>query len=303
MLRVMGPLTLVLCLTAAGLGYYLWRVTGSPVRLPYQIEQETYAVAPYMLWQPVHQKPAYTNPVIEKMYTQEALAGYHVSRTPAGFLLKAYLGWSFFLGPALLLPCLMLAFTLPKNFSWRDIDSSNQFLFLVFAASLISCALESFYNPHYSAPATGLFLLLVLLAIQLLRQWSSHGLFLSRAVPVICVVMLALRANAEPLHIPVASYYEFAWYQTASPTFGRARIEQQLKSIPGNHLVIVHYDRDHEPFAEWVYNDADIARARIIWARELGPAQDRQFLNAFPGRQVWYLQADEKPPTLQPFPR
>lgn len=299
--RTMAPLALMLALTAAGMGYYLWRLTGSPIRTPYQIEQQTYAIAPYMLWQSVHQKPVYNNPVIEKMYTQEALAGYQASRTLAGLLLKAYLGWSFFLGPILLLPFFMLAFSLPKDFSWRDIETSTLFLLLVFAASLISCAVESFYNAHYSAPATGLFLLLVLMAIQRLRRWSPHGLFLSRAVPLICVIVLALRAGAEPLHIPVAPYYEFAWYQVASPSFGRATIKQQLERIPGNHLVIVHYDPNHEPFAEWVYNDADIARARIIWARELGSASDRQLVEFFPGRKIWWLRADEKPPTLQPF--
>ena len=57
--RVIAPLLLVLVFTAAGLGYYLWRVTGSPVRMPYQIERQTYAIAPYMIWQQVRPEPVY----------------------------------------------------------------------------------------------------------------------------------------------------------------------------------------------------------------------------------------------------
>ena len=69
--RVIAPLVLVLVFTAAGLGYYLWRVTGSPVRMPYQIERQTYGVAPYMLWQPVRPEPDYNNAVMRKMYVEE----------------------------------------------------------------------------------------------------------------------------------------------------------------------------------------------------------------------------------------
>src|SRR5581483_2894333 len=36
--RVILPLAVVLTMTAAGLGYYFWRTTGSPVRTPYQVE-------------------------------------------------------------------------------------------------------------------------------------------------------------------------------------------------------------------------------------------------------------------------
>src|SRR5260370_14113541 len=47
--QVIAPQCAVLVVAAVGMGYYFFRVTGNPFRMPYQIEMETYAVSPYML--------------------------------------------------------------------------------------------------------------------------------------------------------------------------------------------------------------------------------------------------------------
>jgi hypothetical protein len=301
--RVVAPLALMLALTAAGLGYYLWRVTGSPFRVPYEIERQTYAVAPYMLWQPVRPEPMYRHAIMRKMYVEEELVGYEFFRSFPGFLMKLYLGWSFFLGPAMTFPLLMLIFVLPRDFSFKDTDRSTLLLLLVLAASAIGWTLESFYNPHYSAPATGLILLLVLLALRLLRQWGARGLFLARALPLICVLSFGARAAAAPLHIPLRTFFAFSWYQIPSPSFGRAAITKQLNAMPGKQLVIVHYTPEHEPFAEWVYNDADIDTSKVVWARDMGEAENRCLIEHFKDHHVWLLEADEKPPKLELFRR
>ena len=49
--RVVLPLVLVLTATGIGMGYYFWRVTGDPFVMPYQVNRQTYAVAPYFIWQ------------------------------------------------------------------------------------------------------------------------------------------------------------------------------------------------------------------------------------------------------------
>jgi hypothetical protein len=301
--RVVAPLAAVLALMCAGLGYYLYRVTGSPVRMPYQIERQTYGVAPYMLWQHVRPEPTYNNPIMRKMYVKEELKGYKAFRTLPGLLLKLYIGWSYFLGAALTIPFIFLIFAVPRNFTWHDIDSNTRTLIIIFAISALAWLGETFYNPHYSAPATGLIVALVLLALRQIRQWSPAGLFLVRVIPVVCVTCLALRAAAAPLHIPLGEFYEFSWYQKGPPSFGRAAIERQLNSTPDKKLVIVRYSREHEPFAEWVYNRADIDKAQIVWARELDPEQNPRLISYFKDRQVWLLEPDQKPPQLSPWPR
>ena len=80
----------------------------------------------------------------------------------------------------------------------------------------------------------------------------------------------------------------------------RARIQAQLSEEPGYHLVLVRYSPEHNTHTEWVYNRADIDDAKIVWARDMGP-DNAELLQYYPGRQVWRLNPDRKPATLEPL--
>jgi hypothetical protein len=299
--HVVLPLALILCLTFAGMGYYQWRVTGNPFRMPYQIERETYSTTPYLLWQNVRPEPVYRHAIIKKMYAED-LAGFRNARSLVGFLVKAVVAWLFFLGPVLTLPLVMLVFALPHHFSWRDIDRSTAFLFLVFGVLVFGSALETYYGPHYSSPAAGLILGLVLVSMRQVRQWRTSGPFLSRTIPLVCILSFAARTAAAPLHISLNEFYEFAWHQKGPPSFGREAAQKRLESMPGDHLVLVRYAPEHEPFDEWVYNDANIDGSKVVWAREMDVDENDQLIDYFKNRQVWLLEADETTPRLSPYP-
>jgi hypothetical protein len=73
--------------------------------------------------------------------------------------------------------------------------------------------------------------------------------------------------------------------------------------MPGQHLVIVRYGPEYDPGRqiEWVYNRADIDRAKVIWAREMGDAETTRLLDYYRHRRVWLIDPDRQPLQLQPY--
>ncbi|HET8637974.1 MAG TPA: hypothetical protein VFL96_14095 [Acidobacteriaceae bacterium] len=82
----------------------------------------------------------------------------------------------------------------------------------------------------------------------------------------------------------------------------RATVESHLASLPGNQLAIVHYSQNHSPLDEWVYNAPDISDAKVIWARDMGPAENLDLIRYYKNRTVWLVQPDKYPAALTPYP-
>jgi len=305
--HVVVPIFLLLGVAAVAMGYYFWRVTGSPFRMPYSLQQEV-NLAPYMIWQSPRPAPVYHHHVFWKMCVDQMPRMYALLRSPAGMVMKSASMWFFFFGPALTFPLLMAIATLPYGFLWRDISRSMRFLLIAFIISLGSMTLETFFFPHYAAPMTGLILALVLRSMRRLELWRlcgrPTGLFVTRAIPSICVIMFVLRAAAGPLHIPVvdAPFYAPGYYQQGPRSFGRAELQQQLEHVAGRQLVIVRYKPSHEPFNEWVYNSADIDGSKVVWARDMSPEENEELIKYFRERRVWLLEPDEALPKLSSYP-
>ena len=305
LVRSVLPVTAVMLLAVIFLGYYFRRVTESTFRPPYSVERQTYAVAPYFLWQHLRPKPVYHDATVEKMYTVDEMNGYHLFRTPAGIMVKLLWSWRFYLGPLLSFPLLMLFFSLPRGFTWRDVKPRTRFLLALLGICIAGLLVETFYAPHYPAPITGLLMLFVIMAMRQLRKWCvrerATGLFLARSLPMILLMSLALRAAAGPLKISLNHYYAPAWDQIGPAGFGREEIENQLMRLPGKHLVIVRYTPEHDPFDEWVYNRADIDGSKIVWARELSKSENQKLFDYFKNRKIWLLKADETPARLSEY--
>ncbi len=52
---------------------------------------------------------------------------------------------------------------------------------------------------------------------------------------------------------------------------------------------------------EWVYNRADIDAAKVVWARDMSPAENRELLDYFRDRRAWLVEADAAPPKVTPY--
>ena len=74
-----------------------------------------------------------------------------------------------------------------------------------------------------------------------------------------------------------------------------------MPKLPGQVLVFVRYWPQHIFQDEWVYNEADIDHARVVWARDLGDMENRKLRQYYPARSVWLLEPDAQPPKLTPY--
>jgi len=313
--HAMVPLFAVLALTLLAMGYYFWRTTGSPFRPPYMVCGYEYSPVPAFPWQSLRPYPHYRHPEFERYYRHFEATYYDPSQTVEGRVEeemgRSLLFWTFFLSPVFTLPLVLAFVDLPLGFSWRDIGPDTRFLLVECGAVIGANMLPIFYETHYSAPITCGILALVLMALRRLRglQWrgGSAGRFLSRAVPAICVLLLALRVAIAPLGLPSDNLAAGAglptWCWLSRQNLRRAAILSQLKERPGSQLVIVHYNLDdYATGFEWVYNRANLNSAKVIWARDMGPAKNQELIDYYKHRSVWLLDADTQPPKLAPYP-
>src|SRR5579871_302601 len=209
--RVAAPLAVVLVATAAFMGYYNWRVFGSPMTLPYQVNRATYATAGVFLWDTPKPAPAYRHKVMADYYTGWELGAVQKARTVAGFLeltmWKLTTAWQFYLGPVLTLPLLVL----PVVFRDRRIRP------LLVTCAIFSLALfvQTWFMPHYAAPVAAAIIAICIQGLRHVRAWQWKGKPVGRALvrmtAAVAVVMLGLRLIVGMVHAPVHVGWPNTW--------------------------------------------------------------------------------------------
>jgi hypothetical protein len=204
----------------------------------------------------------------------------------------------FYFGP------LLLVAILPVLWHLRDPR------LLVFALGGLGVALGSVVVPlqgfpHYIAPFFGPCLGIAVLGITYLRQWSPGarpaGLFLARMLPLICVASLAACLVVEQFGLKPFAGSPPMWCCTSPGNVDRAYLLEKLNCTPDKHMVIVRWEDpgvDHDP---WVYNEADIDNAKVVWAREMEGGRTAELLDYFRDRRIWLLRPNADPRSLRPY--
>jgi hypothetical protein len=297
--RVALPLAAVFFVGVVSMGYYFWRVTGNPLRMPYQLHSAVYELTDPFIWQPLRKAPKYRYVVMERYHVGRQTAAYNEAHSLRGWLgetwRKAESLAIFYSWPAILPTLVALPF-LRRNAKVR---------IALFAAALMFTGLTLEIWPmtlHYHAPLAGM---MILLLVQVMRFWRRVewrgrpvGAAISPAIPVLCGLLLAIRVSAAVLHVPLPEHGLAPWFTVVPGNVDRAKIEAYLEHQYGPQLVIVRYDDTHHVDEEWVHNSADIDGSKVVWARDADPRQNAQLLAYFRQRHAWLLEADVKPPRL-----
>lgn len=290
---VLAPLLVTGLLLAALLAYYNWRLTGDALLLPHVLNSRTYRSYSLFLWESPKPPLHYNNRQFEVFYNQWARGYYRPSwasaRLVSGEKLENYTDALLWPGFLPLLLCLPAVFGSPRLrlLLWTLVLSGAGLFAVVWSL------------PHYAAPVLCVIYAVLLQCFRHLRRFRiagrPAGLGLSRMI-----FILFLWTVSHDIYHRIR--YPFDWGWNGSMSFWlRAGVENHLKQMSGKQLVIVRYGPLHNIHEEWVFNGADIDSSKVVWARELDPAQNRKLLAYFPDRNVWLIQPENWDKLLTPY--
>jgi hypothetical protein len=284
------PLLATILVVAPAIGLTLAQnkqVTGGWTTLPYALSQYQYGVPAALTLQ--------ANPAPHRELTREQQLDYQMQLSFRGEhaeTLGSYLSrmayriryYRFFFMPPLYvaLPFFFVALR-ERRFWWAMVCP----LILALGVNFFPA-----FQYHYMAAVTCLF---VLIAVAGLRQLNRYSALAARVVFSLCIAQFALEYGLHAMSPD-------PWSLALRNPERRVAVANQLAPAGGKQLVFVRYWPRHIFQDEWVYNAADIDGARVVWARDLGPAENEQLRRYYADRTVWLLEPDARPPRLSPYP-
>jgi hypothetical protein len=287
------PATAVVLAGVLGLLVYSKAVTGDPLKTPYAVNQATYGWPMTLPW--------FHPPEVQ--FRHEELRRYYEyekdvlnrNRTPFDLLknstLKGQEIWRFYFGPALSIAFVML----PQV--WRS--RRLRLLWIAAALTVLAALIETGSSPHYAAVGTAAFLALLVECFRRLRGARRQLVFLA---PFIMLLILGVRVGLGAMHLPFTQKVNFqSWCCVKPGNPNKARILAMLDSSDGKHLALVKPKTDPDNVFQWIYNNADIDAAKVVWARDLGAEGNRALLEYFRDRKIWVVDPNVEPATILPY--
>ncbi len=294
----LAPALLLLLSSFGFLLYYNWRTTLHPLLMPYVVNLRAYHISNPFLFQKPNAIPQYRHEPMRAFYVFHELPDVLRLRSESPAYLmqtKAAVYYGSFLWPFLLLVASSL------YAMWR-----SELRIVLFSVGLLATDLFLQIWPghsHYAAPAAGAFVLMTLYALRSFRnshrRAGAHGSQAVALVTVLCLLSPLLECLRDPFAIhPV--FLNPDWRQAGASfttsidlslplQIERQRLLADLERRPGKHLLIVHHPYHDVPSVDWIYNQADLDSAKVIWARDMGYLKNRELLTSYPDRQVWFV--------------
>jgi hypothetical protein len=291
--RALAAFLLILAAGGSWLGYYNWKVTGSPFELPYVELHHQYESTPLFAFQHMagsrqcavsDQKNQYEK-INHPLYTQyRTLHGFFsMSLTRVRNIWTFYGGTAFALSPLGLLLC------------WRN--RKLRWMALLLAFMFMGWEAVCWLFMHYYAQAIPVIYAIALIGLRALCCWKRKqriGQLLVRASLLFFGLMTVAELAQGPVFKMLNIPYHPANWDSTNFLRQKASVISVLDGIPGNHLVLVHNPQGHNVDKEWVYNGYDIPSQRIIWAHDLDPSDpNKPLLCHYRNRHVWLIEPDD----------
>jgi hypothetical protein len=271
-------------------------VTGSWTTLPYMTSRQQYGVPTTFTFQPNPQPHRELTPEQQQDYQVQSEA--HAQESARGF-------WSrfveraglirFFVFPAFFvaLPGLLMIFFQSALKRRRMILPAVAVVLFLAGASFYP-----YFYPHYIAALACVFLLLIVAALERIPRIAAFAVM--GVATLHFVFWYGVHVSGDPDFLAGLEPFEVFDFVNHGDPEGRRPILKQLQEADGGQLVFVHY-APFRPLREWISNSADIDRAKVVWALDLGPDENRELAAYYPDRKVWLAEPDARPPRLRPY--
>ena len=301
--RATAP-ALALLLPAAGLVLLHNRaVTGSWTTLPYALSQQQYGVPQTFTFQKIAVPTAKLTPAQELYF--EGQAAVHGPVDTVGTYLdrlgsRAGFARFFFAAPLFLALPFFPALVREYRYAWLAMSCA------LFA---LGTNFYAYFFPHYMGALTCVFVLMAILGLQRLgavkvRDWEG-GQTAARWLLLLAgaqfLFWYGVQAQSDDAIIRAMVRYEAPDAVNYGDPDGRIGFNRRLAESPGGQLVFVRYFSTHG-YKEWIHNAADIDKAKVVWALDLGNAENDKLKSYYPDRKVWLMEPDAIPPRLSPYP-
>jgi hypothetical protein len=289
--RVFLPSLLVLVAVFAFMLIYQKAVTGNYLESPYSVAFRQYHIGKPFFFQDLRIPPEYRHLEFRYIYIYFEAGYIEGMRSWGGFfssqLARFQYYWEFYIGPLMTAPLLFALCVVWKK-RWT--------LVLVSLGAVTAVvSIESWIQTHYVAPVFGAGVLILTLGVRRLRMVRIAGFPWGRlfvgTLPLLCILMVGVRVAVYPK--PSAAdnlLWPPGWAFSTPRLPQRELIEDQLNRLPGDHLIIVRYRAIfHSPHEEFVFNEADLEHAHLLWARSMTAKQNCILVLYFPDRDYWVV--------------
>jgi hypothetical protein len=274
------PVTMALGLIAA----QNMAVSGSYARMPYQIHESIYGVAPLFVFGtpkvPLSEATGQLPNTIRDYHHGWSLDSYQRRAGWYGWGLGIYEScqtiwnfWSFLAFIPALTAMGWWHFRVPRLLAGAIL------------AQVICSSLVCWIFSHYLAPVLPWLVVLTIVGLRSCqRSLAQFSISTQQCAGVALVLQLVILLIGTGY---LRSSSNRGW------ALQRAAIEAKLQQLPGKHLVLVKYGPDHNVNQEWVYNGADLTNGKVLWARgERDEWNHRLQSETGAARYVWHLDVD-----------
>jgi hypothetical protein len=271
------------------------RVTGEWTMLPYQLSMHQYGVpAPLTFQESLTPHVPLTR---EQDFDYRMQRGFHPGRDTFDsylqrlvFRIRYYR--FYFYAP---LYVALLAFVVSiRSYRWA---------WVVLTCVLFALGVNFFpaFQFHYVAAVVCLFVLMSVAGLERMTRWP-YGAEAARLIVFLCAVQFVFwfglhLLDSQPFARQVLAYDMWDSVNHSNPE-RRIVVGREVAAISGKLLVFVRYWPQHPFQDEWVYNGADIDGQRVVWARDLGDAENRKLMTYYGDRKAMCLEPDARPPLL-----